>query len=206
MPKKFRHPKICCNDPEIWTKLLYHRVMHPKDGDRIANSIDPDQTAPLIWVGTVCSDRSVRKRRIITVALAVPPLTLRLSYKCSTWWWNNLTKLCIRRLLLKSQEINYYISVVHWWQKRSTNQMENKALLIFELELWTLGLEFVIFIEYWWNVFSYMQTLNILFHSWGYSVQCTEHRGGRGGNILFHLTILKKTYTNTYGCFSHFIF
>ena len=27
--------------------LDYHRVMCPKDADRMANSADPDQTAPL---------------------------------------------------------------------------------------------------------------------------------------------------------------
>ena len=43
------------------------RVMHPKDADGIANSVDPDQTAPLIWVCTVCPDLSVRKLRNITV-------------------------------------------------------------------------------------------------------------------------------------------
>ena len=44
---------ICCNHPEIWTRWLYHRVMHSKDADRIANSIDPDQTTPLgaVWSG-----------------------------------------------------------------------------------------------------------------------------------------------------------
>ena len=26
---------------------LYHRVMSPNDADRMANSVDPDQTAPL---------------------------------------------------------------------------------------------------------------------------------------------------------------
>ena len=30
----------------LQTKRLYHRVMHPKDADSIANSEDPDQTAP----------------------------------------------------------------------------------------------------------------------------------------------------------------
>ena len=43
--------------------------MHPKDADGIANSVDPDQTAPLIQVCTVCPDLSVRKLRIITVNL-----------------------------------------------------------------------------------------------------------------------------------------
>ena len=48
--------------------------MGPKDPDRMANSVDPDQTAPLglpclIWVYTVCPDLSVRKVRIITVTV-----------------------------------------------------------------------------------------------------------------------------------------
>ena len=45
--------------------------MHPKDAEGIANSVDPDQTAPLIWVCTVCPDLSVRKLRIITVVLNI---------------------------------------------------------------------------------------------------------------------------------------
>ena len=42
---------------------LYYRIMLPKDADRIANSVDPDQTAPLgaVWSGSalfsVDSDR-----------------------------------------------------------------------------------------------------------------------------------------------------
>ena len=45
--------------------------MHPKDADRMANSVDVDQTAcsSLIWVYTVCLDISVRTLRIITVSL-----------------------------------------------------------------------------------------------------------------------------------------
>ena len=39
--------KLCCNHPETGKKRFYHRVMHPKDADSIANSEDPDQTAPL---------------------------------------------------------------------------------------------------------------------------------------------------------------
>ena len=44
--------------------------MSPKDAEGIANSVDPDQTAPrssLIRVCTVCPAVSVRKLRIITV-------------------------------------------------------------------------------------------------------------------------------------------
>ena len=33
---------------------LYHRVMSPNDADGMANSVDPDQTAPLgaVWSGS----------------------------------------------------------------------------------------------------------------------------------------------------------
>ena len=42
--------------------------MHPKDADGIVNSVDTDQTAPLlIWVCTVGPDLSVRRHRNITV-------------------------------------------------------------------------------------------------------------------------------------------
>ena len=44
--------------------------MHPKDADGIANSADPDQTAPLILVSTVCPNLSVRKLRSIAVDYA----------------------------------------------------------------------------------------------------------------------------------------
>ena len=43
------------------------RVMNPNYADGMANSVDPDQTAPLIWVCTVCPSISVRKLRIVTV-------------------------------------------------------------------------------------------------------------------------------------------
>ena len=51
--------------------LPYHRVMSPKDADRMANSVDPDQTDPLCadLVYTVCPDLSVWKLRTVTVSL-----------------------------------------------------------------------------------------------------------------------------------------
>ena len=62
---------------KIWTMWLYDRVMSPNDADRMANSVDPDQTAPrLIWVCTVCPSVSIRKLRIITV--------ISLAF----YWWN----------------------------------------------------------------------------------------------------------------------
>ena len=42
--------------------------MCPNDADGMANSVAPDQTAP-IWVCTVCPGISVRKLRIITVKI-----------------------------------------------------------------------------------------------------------------------------------------
>ena len=59
--------------------------MHPKDAEGIANSVDPDQTAPrsrLIWVCTVCPDMSIRKLRKITVKLSDTMINKEL---CSIW-------------------------------------------------------------------------------------------------------------------------
>ena len=64
-PKYSDTHKICCNDSKIWTMWPYHRVMSPNDADGMANSVDPDQTVPLVC--TVCPDLSVRKLRKITV-------------------------------------------------------------------------------------------------------------------------------------------
>ena len=52
---KYSDPQtICCNHSKIWTMWLYHRVMSPNDADGMANSVDPDQTAPLgaVWSGS----------------------------------------------------------------------------------------------------------------------------------------------------------
>ena len=50
-PKYLDTQKICCNRSKIWSMWLYHRVMSPNDADGMANSVDPDQTAPLgaVW-------------------------------------------------------------------------------------------------------------------------------------------------------------
>ena len=70
IPKNLDTGKHCCNHPKVWTKWLYYRVMCPNDADGIANSVDPDQTAPVeaVWSGSaVCPDLPVRKLRITTV-------------------------------------------------------------------------------------------------------------------------------------------
>ena len=46
-PKFSDTGKIGCNHSKIRTKRLNHSVMHPNGEDRMANSVDPDQTAPL---------------------------------------------------------------------------------------------------------------------------------------------------------------
>ena len=53
-PKYSDTQNICCNHSEVWTMWLYHRVMSPNDADGMANSVDPDQTAPLgpVWSGS----------------------------------------------------------------------------------------------------------------------------------------------------------
>ena len=52
-PKYSDTQKFCCNNSKTWTMWLYHRVMSPNDADGMANSVDPDQTAPLgVWSGS----------------------------------------------------------------------------------------------------------------------------------------------------------
>ena len=84
--------------PEIFAVIYLNskrpnlRVFHQKDVNGIANSEDPDQTAPrssLIWVCTtcICPDQSVRKLRIITVA-SVAVL------HCLCYTWSETLKTC----------------------------------------------------------------------------------------------------------------
>ena len=53
-PKYSDTEKICCNHSKIWTMWLYYSVMSPNDADGMANSVDPDQTAPVgaVWSGS----------------------------------------------------------------------------------------------------------------------------------------------------------
>ena len=53
-PKNSDTPKNCSNYPKIRIESFYCRRIGPKDVDRIANSVDTDQTAPLgaVWSGT----------------------------------------------------------------------------------------------------------------------------------------------------------
>ena len=47
VPKFSEARKLCCNVPKMQTKRPNHRVFHQKDANGIANSEDPDKTAPL---------------------------------------------------------------------------------------------------------------------------------------------------------------
>ena len=47
VPKFSDARKFCCNLPKVQEKRPNLSVFHKKDADRIANSEDPDQTAPL---------------------------------------------------------------------------------------------------------------------------------------------------------------
>ena len=47
LPKFSDARKLCCNLPKIQTKRPNLRVFHQKDANGIANSEDPDQTAPV---------------------------------------------------------------------------------------------------------------------------------------------------------------
>ena len=53
-PKYSDTQNICCNHSKIWTMWLYYRVMSPNHADGMANSVHPDQTAPLgaVWSGS----------------------------------------------------------------------------------------------------------------------------------------------------------
>ena len=53
-PKYSDTQKICCNLSKIWIMWHYYSVMSPNDVDGMANSVDPDQTAPLgaVWSGS----------------------------------------------------------------------------------------------------------------------------------------------------------
>ena len=78
VPKFSDARKLCCNLPKIQTNKQNLSIFRQKYTGGIANSEDPDQTAPRIanskdpdqpaplWVCTVCQVLSVRKIRVIT--------------------------------------------------------------------------------------------------------------------------------------------
>ena len=79
-------PKHLLYHPEIWTRLLYHRVMHPKDADRMANSVDPDQTAPLVavWSGSALFAQTCLSENLGSLQYVL--------YQHKSWWLAFQTK------------------------------------------------------------------------------------------------------------------
>ena len=49
-PKNSDTRIICCNHSKIRTRCLYHRVIHPKDAEGIANSVAPDALFALTYL------------------------------------------------------------------------------------------------------------------------------------------------------------
>ena len=63
-------PKHLDMHTKIWARWLHHRVMYPKDGDRMANSVNPDQTQQsdlsdwAVWFGsTLFAQTCIKKFR-----------------------------------------------------------------------------------------------------------------------------------------------
>ena len=62
---------------------LYHRIMSPNDADRMANSVDPDQTAPLgaVWSGSAlfaqtCLSKYLGKLELVFIKHYAPNICL----------------------------------------------------------------------------------------------------------------------------------
>ena len=59
VPKFSDARKLCCNLSKFQTKRPNLRVFHQKDANGIANSENPDQTAPRADLGLHCLPRPV---------------------------------------------------------------------------------------------------------------------------------------------------
>ena len=62
-PKYSDTQNICSNHSKIWAMWFYNRVMSPNNVHRMANSVDPDQTAPplgAVWSGTALFAQAYR--------------------------------------------------------------------------------------------------------------------------------------------------
>ena len=81
LPKNSDTWKICCNHPQIWTTWIYHRVMRPKDAEGIANSVDPDRTAPLgaVWSGSALFAQTYLSENLGSLLYSVYKKFLQLS-------------------------------------------------------------------------------------------------------------------------------
>ena len=82
---------ICCNHPKIWTTWIYRRVMHPKDAEGSANSVDPDQTAP-VWSGSALFAQSYLSENLRSLRYKVfKPVVWNVSAVWTVWQiWGNV--------------------------------------------------------------------------------------------------------------------
>ena len=57
---------------------LYHAVMSPNDADGMANSVDPDQTAPLaaVWSGSALFAHAYLSENLGSLRYFTPKLSL----------------------------------------------------------------------------------------------------------------------------------
>ena len=71
---KIQTPENIAVNTLIWTRWLYHRVLHPKAADRMANSVDPDQTAPLeaVWSGSTLFAQACLSKNLGTLSTCIP--------------------------------------------------------------------------------------------------------------------------------------
>ena len=85
-PKYSDTQNICCNHSKIWIMWLYHRVMSPNDADGMANSVDPDQTAPLgaVWSGSALFAQAYLSENLGSLRYIVFMLRMSLIYQATT--------------------------------------------------------------------------------------------------------------------------
>ena len=98
----------CCNYPKILEVWFQHTIIHPKYVESIANSVDPDQTAPigsyrssLTSVCTACTCLSVPKLRIFMAGWFGSAVCTCLSVLRGRSRDVNITSGCMRRNVLK---------------------------------------------------------------------------------------------------------
>ena len=80
-PKYSDTQNICCNHPKSWLRQRFFRMIHPKDAAGTANSIDPDQTAPLgaVWSGSAlfaqtCLSENLGKLQFVCCCCSNSPI------------------------------------------------------------------------------------------------------------------------------------
>ena len=107
IPKNSDTRKICCNHPKIRTKWLYKWEMCPKDIDGIADSVDPDQTAPL---GLHCLPRPICLKTWEQYSIAWSIHTCR-------WWGKRaeVLSLCGLSTILSFRKARAYVTGLYWF-------------------------------------------------------------------------------------------